>query len=214
MSGHICSGGAIVAARPRRARRATGVCDPSASPWRGGDDCAGAASGLNGCDAAGAAAHMRRVADFVATLGADVLNMVEVEGCAQLGILANAMDEADAPGSTGAAAGGVRPREVYLLNGKDTALVKGPPRPRRSPLRPRPRPRRKCALAPRSSRTSGSSPSSARSRPSRVRPRRPPTHAKGRAAATAHRASRACQSTTARGSRSSSPLVRRRRTAP
>ena len=133
MSGHVCSGGAIVAARPRRARRATGVCDPSASPWRGGDDCAGAASGLNGCDAAGAAAHMRRVADFVATLGADVLNMVEVEGCAQLGILANAMDEADAPGSTGAAAGGVRPREVYLLNGKDTALVKGPPRPRRSP---------------------------------------------------------------------------------
>ena len=83
--------------------------EPSPSPWHeGSTDCAGLASGLNSCDEAGAQSHLNRVAEVITRLGADILNMVEVEGCAVLGMLSDALP-----------AGGYTP---LLLRGTDSFL--------------------------------------------------------------------------------------------
>ena len=60
-----------------------GLCDPRISPWVAGG-CAGQSNGLNRCDAAGATAHLQRVAEVVGRINVDVLHMAEVEGCAVL----------------------------------------------------------------------------------------------------------------------------------
>jgi hypothetical protein len=65
-----------------------GIDDTSPSPWNAGSkDCAGLSNGLNHCNMAGATKHLQRVAQVVARLDADILNMVEVEGCKILGRL-------------------------------------------------------------------------------------------------------------------------------
>ena len=84
-----------------------GVCDPSVSPWHpGSTSCVGLESALNACDEAGAAAKLQRAQEVVSRVGVDVMNLVEVEGCAALDGLA----------STDAAL------QRYLLTGTDTFL--------------------------------------------------------------------------------------------
>ena len=90
-----------------------GIDDPNPSPWNSGSssdpDCAGYANHLNGCDAAGAQLHLARVAAVVQRLRPDILNLVEVEGCAILTSLIDLLDDSDS----------YRP---YLLKGTDSAL--------------------------------------------------------------------------------------------
>ena len=92
-----------------------GVCDPSASPWTGGTGCVGHASGLNQCNAVGASAHTARAAEVLRRMNADVINLVEVEGCDMLAICA-ALLNADAGVGTANAFG------RYLVEGTDTFL--------------------------------------------------------------------------------------------
>ena len=75
-----------------RLTKPLGPCSQGPSPWNAGKtDCAGLRNGLNMCDTDGASLHLQRVADVIERLGADILNMVEVEGCAILRRLATEM---------------------------------------------------------------------------------------------------------------------------
>ena len=75
-----------------------GVGDNSRSPWRD--------------DPAGAAGHLARVADVLAGLDADLVNLAEVEDCAVLKALAENLNAR--PGNAG------REYAPYLVKGKDT----------------------------------------------------------------------------------------------
>ena len=87
-----------------------GVCDPSVSPWNGGTGCVGFASGLNQCDAVGAAAHLSRMASRMAALNADVIHLAEVESCGMLDAVGRALD------------GGAAAYESLMVPGTDTFL--------------------------------------------------------------------------------------------
>ena len=91
-----------------------GVCDPSASPWDSGTGCVGYANGLNSCDAAGAALKMQRAAEVIRRMDADVINLVEVEGCQALNAVAPTSETSEQPP--------IGSYEAYLLTGTDTYL--------------------------------------------------------------------------------------------
>lgn len=90
-----------------------GVCDPSASPWHGGTGCVGYRHGLNECDEIGASAHLQRAAAVVARMHADVINLVEIEGCAALGGIRDVLNA-----NTSAS----MRYERYMIRGTDTFL--------------------------------------------------------------------------------------------
>ena len=92
-----------------------GVCDPTSSPWAGGTECVGHASGLNRCDAAGAAAHLQRMAARMAAFDADVISLVEIESCAMLDAV-GAVQHNPNGGASGAA------YESLMTTGTDTFL--------------------------------------------------------------------------------------------
>ena len=94
-----------------------GVCDPSASPWgpaRTGNECVGYSHHLNQCDAAGARSHWQRAAEVLSRMNADVINMVEVEGCDAIGYCAEVLNNQSV--------GNNAPLAHYLLTGTDTYL--------------------------------------------------------------------------------------------
>ena len=95
-----------------------GVCDPAASPWDGGSDCVGFDSGLNACDAAGADLKTQRAAEVIERFGADVINLVEVEGCDELHRCAAHLNSSALLDNSA----GAHPYEAYVLTGTDTYL--------------------------------------------------------------------------------------------
>ena len=73
----------------------------------------GYSHGLNQCDASGAASHLHRAAQVVARMQADVINLVEVEGCAALAGIRDALN---------ANVSAAHRYDRYLLTGTDTFL--------------------------------------------------------------------------------------------
>ena len=91
-----------------------GVCDPSASPWDGATDCVGYSHSLNQCDAAGAALHLQRMAAQMATFGADVIDVAEVESCEMLDGIGAALNALPSASAT--------EYQSYMVTGTDTYL--------------------------------------------------------------------------------------------
>ncbi|KAK3241930.1 hypothetical protein CYMTET_48348 [Cymbomonas tetramitiformis] len=86
-----------------------GIAENARSPWRhGSTECSGYDAGINGCDEAGARAHAQRVAAVIQAVDADILNVVEVEGCGMLSSMTELL-----PNSS------YRP---YLIKGSDSFL--------------------------------------------------------------------------------------------